>query len=147
MTGDAATELVESRNQKPPSPALCPSSTFFDGLPGVRENRKKGLQAQKAACPTCEWEMTDGVWRMVSGTRKQAPISTSKNTSTLHVASGGLAGPPAVSRLLGQQLGHSAARRVALAARLSYDSSSRPTGSRGGGPSGGRTQMMIECSL
>lgn len=73
---------------------------------------EKGLQAQKAVCPTHEWGMTDGVWRMLSGTRKQAPVSTSKNTSALHVASGGLAGPPAVSRLLGQQLGHSAVRRI-----------------------------------
>lgn len=52
--------------------------------------------------------MTDGVWRMLSGPRKQAGICTSKNTSALHVARGGLAGPPAVSRPLGQQLGHSA---------------------------------------
>lgn len=49
---------------------------------------------------------------MLSGTMKQAPISTSKNTSALHVASGGLAGPPAVIRLLGQQLGYSAVRRI-----------------------------------
>lgn len=49
---------------------------------------------------------------MLSGTMKQAPISTSKNTSALHVASGWLAGPPAVIRLLGQQLGYSAVRRI-----------------------------------
>lgn len=39
-----------------------------------------------------------------------------KSTSTPHVASRGLEGPPAVSRLLGQQLGRSAGRRSTLAA-------------------------------
>lgn len=74
------------------------------------------LLAQKAACPSCKWETTDGVWSVVSGTRKHSRFHLRKNTSTPHVASSGMEGPPAVSRLLGQQLGGSAVRRSTLAA-------------------------------
>lgn len=84
---------------------------FVDGLHGGRTAGRRAFRPRKQYAPLM-WGMTDGVWRILSGTRKQAPISTSKNTSALHVASSGLARPPAVSRLLGQQLGHSAVRHI-----------------------------------